>query len=312
MIAAIYARKSTDQNGVADEAKSITRQVDHAKAYAQSKGWTVADEHIYIDDGVSGAEFANRPGFMRMMNTLKSQAPFDVVVVSELSRLGREQFGTGHALKQLSQAGVNVWSYLENRQVMLDTSTDKFLMSAMSFAAESEREKTQERTHDALARKARAGYVTGGACFGYRNVEVLGPDGRRSHVIHEIIPKHAAVIRRIFELCAEGCGQKAIAKRLNAEGAVSPRAQQGRIRAWSPSSVHEVLYRERYRGVIVWDQTRKRDRWGQAHRETRPKEEWVRVDAPELRIVDEDLWEPITLCMSQDLAIQANGLTDDR
>jgi hypothetical protein len=30
MIAAIYARKSTEQNGVADEAKSVTRQVDHA------------------------------------------------------------------------------------------------------------------------------------------------------------------------------------------------------------------------------------------------------------------------------------------
>jgi hypothetical protein len=30
MIAAIYARKSTEQNSVADEAKSVTRQVEHA------------------------------------------------------------------------------------------------------------------------------------------------------------------------------------------------------------------------------------------------------------------------------------------
>jgi hypothetical protein len=34
MIAAIYARKSTDQSAVADEAKSVTRQIDHATAYA--------------------------------------------------------------------------------------------------------------------------------------------------------------------------------------------------------------------------------------------------------------------------------------
>jgi DNA invertase Pin-like site-specific DNA recombinase len=42
MIAAIYARKSTDQN-VADEAKSVTRQVESARAYAARKGWTVAE-----------------------------------------------------------------------------------------------------------------------------------------------------------------------------------------------------------------------------------------------------------------------------
>jgi len=56
LIAAIYARKSTGQNGISDEEKSVTRQVEHAKAYAAKKGWTVADEHIYVDDGISGAE----------------------------------------------------------------------------------------------------------------------------------------------------------------------------------------------------------------------------------------------------------------
>ena len=33
MIAAIYARKSSEQNGVGDEDKSVTRQVEHAKAF---------------------------------------------------------------------------------------------------------------------------------------------------------------------------------------------------------------------------------------------------------------------------------------
>ena len=61
MVAAIYARKSTDQPGVADEHTSVTRQIDHARAYATSKGWAVADEQIYSDNGISGAEFAKRP-----------------------------------------------------------------------------------------------------------------------------------------------------------------------------------------------------------------------------------------------------------
>ena len=54
MIAAIYARKSTDQNGIGDEEKSVTRQIEHAKAYATKKGWSVAEDYVYVDDGISG------------------------------------------------------------------------------------------------------------------------------------------------------------------------------------------------------------------------------------------------------------------
>jgi DNA invertase Pin-like site-specific DNA recombinase len=45
MIAAIYARKSTDQN-LPDREKSVTRQIEHATAYAIKKGWTVAPAHV--------------------------------------------------------------------------------------------------------------------------------------------------------------------------------------------------------------------------------------------------------------------------
>src|SRR5688500_6002849 len=100
MIAAIYARKSTEQNGVADEAKSVTRQIEHARAFAAERGWTVADDHVYVDDGISGAEFATRPGFVRLMAALKPRAPFDVLIMSEESRLGREQIEVAYALKQ--------------------------------------------------------------------------------------------------------------------------------------------------------------------------------------------------------------------
>jgi DNA invertase Pin-like site-specific DNA recombinase len=70
MIAAIYARKSTEQNGIADEDKSVSRQIEHARQYAASKGWDVDERSIFVDDGISGAEFANRPGFLRLMNAV--------------------------------------------------------------------------------------------------------------------------------------------------------------------------------------------------------------------------------------------------
>src|SRR6478672_1200967 len=157
MTAAIYARKSTDQLGIADEQKSIARQTEHARMHAESKGWLVADEHVYTDDGISGAEFANRPGFLRLMNALKPRAPFQVLVMSEESRLGREAIETAYALKQLIQAGVRVFFYLEDRERTLDSPTDKIMLSLTTFADELEREKARQRTYDAMLRKAKAG-----------------------------------------------------------------------------------------------------------------------------------------------------------
>ena len=61
---------------MADEQKSVTRQIEHTRQYATRKGWLLADDHVYVDDGISGAEFANRPGFLRLMNALKPRAPF--------------------------------------------------------------------------------------------------------------------------------------------------------------------------------------------------------------------------------------------
>jgi len=111
MIAAIYTRKSTEQNDVAEDAKSVTRQVEHAHAYAERKGWTVAEEHIYVDDGISGAEFVARPGFVRLMNALKPKPSFHVLIMSEESRLGREAIETAYALKQIVCANVRVFFY---------------------------------------------------------------------------------------------------------------------------------------------------------------------------------------------------------
>src|SRR5215471_9253974 len=129
MIVSIYARKSTEQSGIADEQKSVARQIEHARAYAIRKGWTVDDALVFVDDGISGAEFQNRPGFLRLMNALKPRAPFQILVMSEESRLGREAIETAYALKQLVTAGVRVFFYLEDRERTLDSPTDKIMLS---------------------------------------------------------------------------------------------------------------------------------------------------------------------------------------
>src|SRR5215813_13938192 len=142
MIAAIYARKSTDQAGAGDKSESVERQLARGRAYAARKGWTVADAHVYADDGISGAEFGDRrPGLARLLNALRPRSPFQVLVMSEESRLGRESIEVAYALKMLAQAGVRVFLYLEDRERTLDSPTDKLLMSVTAFADERERER---------------------------------------------------------------------------------------------------------------------------------------------------------------------------
>ena len=290
MVAAIYARKSTDQSGLTDEQKSVARQLEHARTYAASKGWTVDPAHEYVDDGISGAEFENRPGFLRLINALKPRPPFSVLIMSEESRLGREAIATAYALKQLITAQVRVFFYLEDRERTIESPTDKLMLSVVAFADEIERDKARQRTYDALVRKARAGHAVGGRTFGYSNHEVLTPDGRRSHVERVINPAEAGVVSRIFDLCAAGYGLSRITRTLNDEAAPSPRAQQGRPKSWAPSSVREILYRTLYRGELTWNQSRKRDNWGRKAQKARPRSEWLSVPVPHLRIVSEEQW----------------------
>ena len=213
MIVAIYCRKSTAQAGPDDKSERVERQLARARAYAARKGWTLAEGHVYFDDGISGAEFGDRrPGLARLLNALKPRPPFQVLVMSEESRLGRESIEVAYALKTLAQAGVRVFLYLEDRERTLDSPTEKLLMSVGAFADELERERARQRTYDAMEQKARAGYVTGGRVYGYDNVDVAGADGRRLHVVRRVNEEQGAVVRRIFALCAEGQGFTRIAK----------------------------------------------------------------------------------------------------
>ena len=77
------------------------------------------------------------------MNALKPRPPFQVLVMSEEARLGREQIETAYALKQLVQAGVRVFFYLEDRERTLDSAVDKVMLSLTNFAAELERERSR-------------------------------------------------------------------------------------------------------------------------------------------------------------------------
>ena len=279
MIAAVYARKSTDDSDRNEEARSTTRQIERATEYARAKGWTVDPRYVFADDAVSGAEWTRRPGFNALLAALVPRPPFGVLIVSELSRIGRDVVRTPAAILQLEDAGVEIHSYLSGAPISLASEAGEMSTVLHSLLASFERRRARERTYDALRRRAEAGAVCGGKTFGYVNVR--NGEGYVHRVVDEA---EAAVVRQIYTMYAQGLGIVKIAKTLNADGVRPPRA-----RGWAGSAIREMLRRGLYRGEVTWGKTQKHVRGGTKGQHRRDASEWLRCEAPELAIVSAEL-----------------------
>ena len=286
MIAAIYARKSTEQQGADADAKSVARQIESARTFADQQGWTVADADIFADDAVSGAETSKLVNRRRLLDAIAGGPPYQVLIMRDASRFSRRDGDEAFSeLKAIARAGVDVWFYQDGTRFEYGNFTANITGIVRAEMNAEYRRQISRWTRDAMERKARAGHVTGGRVFGYDNVRVDG------HVERRINVKQATAVRRIFEMAVAGAGVKKIAKTLNVERVPSPRPQQGRPNGWAPSSVRPVLHRTLYKGVITWGKTKQRDASGERKYRRLPSSDWLEIPAPELRIVSEELWE---------------------
>jgi hypothetical protein len=80
---------------------------------------------------VSGAEWKHRPGFNDLLAALTPRPPFDVLIVSELSRIGRDIVRTPAAVMQIEEAGVEIRSYLNDAPISLATSRARSIRSSI-------------------------------------------------------------------------------------------------------------------------------------------------------------------------------------
>jgi len=144
------------------------------------------------------------------------------------------------------------------------------------------------------------GFIPGGRCYGYRNVPVEDPSrsglyGRPAiiGVRQEINEVEAEVVRRMFELYASGEYSLArIARTFSAEHIPPPKPRKGVTPGWTHNGIRDMLRNERYIGRVIWNRSYKikNPETGIKQDKPRPKEEWLYVDNPSLRIVSDELW----------------------
>ncbi len=148
---AMYSRVSTtrqaQQQTIEQQIKRLTQEIEkHA-------GWEIEAEHIYQDEGYSGATL-NRPGLDRLRDDA-GMAQFEIVLMTAPDRLARKYVHQVLLVEELQQKGCQV-SFLE-RPMKADDPHDQLLLQIRGAVAEYERNLIAERMRRGRQAKLRAG-----------------------------------------------------------------------------------------------------------------------------------------------------------
>ena len=142
-----YIRVSTDRQTVENQRFEIKR-------FCSDNGLQV---NKWISETTSGAKEVNK---RRLGKLLKGVKKDDVIICSEISRLGRSLFMIMSILNHCMEIGAKVWTVKDNYRLG-DDITSKVLAFAFGISAEIERKLISQRTKEALARKKAEGVRLG-------------------------------------------------------------------------------------------------------------------------------------------------------
>ena len=281
MRAAIYARYSTDLQSDA----SIEDQCRLCLRLISANGWHQGE--TYFDRGLSGASHL-RPAYQRLLEDARLHR-FNVVVAEGLDRISRDQEHIAAFFKQMRFQGIPIYTVAEGEISELHIGL-KGTMSSLFL------KDLAPKTHRGLEGRVRNGKSAGGLTYGYDVVRNLRPDGEVTTGERTVNTEQAETVRRIFTDYSHGISPRSIAAALNEEGIAGPRG------TWGASTIYGnhqrgtgILNNELYVGRLIWNRQRfiKDPSSGKRQALLNPPEEWVIEEVPELRIIEQDLWDAV-------------------
>ena len=288
---ALYCCLSQD-DGLEGESYSIQNQKKILEQYA-------IDHHFpnpcfYVDDGYSGASF-NRPDFQRMITDMEN-GEIGIIITKDLSRLGRNQLQTGLYIEErFPMFGVRYIAINDN--VDTDSAESNDLMPFKNLFNEWFVRDTSRKIRAVNKAKAERGERLGTrAPYGYRKDE----NDRKKLVVDE---EAAAVVRRIFAMCAAGNGPSQIARILKEERVLCPSyytyQKYGQSHAeldvehpynWSDSAIANLLENEVYLGNTV-NMKYSTKSYKDKRRLEHPREECLVFEGTHEPLVTQETWD---------------------
>jgi putative DNA-invertase from lambdoid prophage Rac len=196
-----YARVST-QNQV-QEGESLATQKTQIQSYAISKGFSIAEENIFIEGGVSGGiEFSKRPQGNKLTETVSKG---DIIIFTKLDRAFRNTRNALNVLHEMKEKGVSV-HFIDLGGDVTGNGIGAIMFTILSAFATFEKERIATRIREVKQSKKEQGLFTGGkAGFGYQVV-----DGKKAKK-----PDEQKIISEMKRLKSRGKSYRYIAKWLN-------------------------------------------------------------------------------------------------
>ena len=133
-----YLRVSTDKQSLENQKLEINR-------YCKRENISV---DRWVTETISGTKNFEERKLGKMIKKLNKD---DILVCSEISRLGRNLFQIMMILNICMQKGIQVWTIKDNYRLGMDIQS-KVLAFAFGLLAEIERDLISQRTKEALAR----------------------------------------------------------------------------------------------------------------------------------------------------------------
>ncbi len=288
----LYYRLSRDED---DELNSLTNQQKIIYEYAVTNGHEVVGESF--DDNVSGMHF-NREGIDKIYEAVEA-GKVEAIIVKDLSRLGRHRTQTALFIDYLREHQVRVISVTEGVDTFCEE--DDLMIGVRGLMNDYYAKDIGKKIRAGYRQKQKDGLVIRPP-FGYWK------DKNTNRIF--IQPEAAETVRCIYALYLQGCGQKEIARRLNALNCKTPaqlwteqighdarkahKTGDGKF-LWTYASVKNILTEEAYTGVLI---NHRREYLG-GKVKTVSQADWLRHENFYPVIIEKTIWQQVQTRLKQ-------------
>ena len=255
-IVVAYCRLSREDGD--NESVSIANQKKIIEAFAKEHNMIISD--FYIDDGVSGY-IMDRPDFDRLKMDLNT-GKVDVVIVKDLSRLGRHNAKVQLFLENILETGKRVLTIGEGYDTFDPKTHD--MAGVHTWVNEIYVRDASRKIRAAIDIMQQEGKYISSVPYGY----YLDPLRKGMYHIDETC---AMYVREMFNMYLDGMGVNAIAKEFKQRGiptksmVIKQRLERiGRVYRgtptdiWAPNVVRAMLKNDFYIGTLTLGKTKKR------------------------------------------------------
>ncbi|HHV98182.1 MAG TPA: recombinase family protein [Clostridiaceae bacterium] len=276
----IYTRESRDDND--ENYETIETQRDLLIEFVKRNKLGEVFR-VYIDNNVSGSAF-EREGLNQLKDDIINRR-IDLLVVKDLSRLGRNNAKTLLFLDFIEEHGVRLLTYDGKYDSLKDNDT----VGIETWINERYLKDTSRKIRASLRFKIERGEYIGNAPYGY--VKSMKEKNKL-----EIDEETAPVVREIFNLYKRGYGYAYIARILNERGYPPPsnRTNPGSESSsgWNPVAIQRILSNRVYIGDTVQGISEKISYKSKKTRRL-PRSDWVITEGTHEAIIDKEDFEQV-------------------